>query len=74
MARFVDLIERLLNDTGGERTGAIRAQLQQTMDDHASVYRTETTLKQAEVDVAELKRRYLDVTVQDKGSRYNTDV
>ncbi len=68
------LIERLLNDTGGERTGAIRAQLQQTMDGHASVYRTETTLKQAEVDVAELKRRYSDVTVQDKGRRYNTDV
>jgi succinate dehydrogenase / fumarate reductase flavoprotein subunit len=44
------------------------------MDDHASVYRTEATLKQAEVDVAELKRRYSDVTVQDKGRRYNTDV
>jgi succinate dehydrogenase / fumarate reductase flavoprotein subunit len=44
------------------------------MDDHASVYRTDTTLKQAEVDVAELKRRYRDVTVQDKGKRYNTDV
>jgi succinate dehydrogenase / fumarate reductase flavoprotein subunit len=68
------LIDRLLNGTGGERTGAIRAELQQTMDDHASVYRTDTTLKQAEVDVAELKRRYLDVTVQDKGLRYNTDV
>ncbi len=68
------LIDRLLNGTGGERTGAIRAELQQTMDDHASVYRTDTTLKQAEVDVAELKRRYLEVTVQDKGLRYNTDV
>jgi succinate dehydrogenase / fumarate reductase flavoprotein subunit len=44
------------------------------MDDHASVYRTDTTLKQAEVDIAELKRRYLEVTVQDKGRRYNTDL
>lgn len=69
-----ELIDRLLNGTGGERTGAIRAELQQSMDDNASVYRTDTTLKQAEVDVAELKRRYLDVTVQDKGTRYNTDV
>ena len=68
------LIDRLLNGTGGERTGALRAELQQTMDDNASVYRTDTTLKQAEVDVAELKRRYVDVTVQDKGKRYNTDV
>ncbi|MEO8107530.1 MAG: succinate dehydrogenase flavoprotein subunit, partial [Actinomycetes bacterium] len=68
------LVDRLLNGTGGERTGAIRTELQQTMDDNASVYRTDTTLKQAEVDVAELKRRYLEVTVQDKGLRYNTDV
>ena len=68
------LVDRLLDGTGGERTGAIRTALQQTMDDNASVYRTDTTLKQAEVDVADLKRRYLDVTVQDKGLRYNTDV
>jgi succinate dehydrogenase / fumarate reductase flavoprotein subunit len=68
------LVDRLLDGTGGERTGAIRTALQQTMDDNASVYRTDTTLKQAEVDIADLKRRYLDVTVQDKGLRYNTDV
>ena len=68
------LIDRLLDGEGGERTGALRQSLQQTMDDNASVYRTDTTLKQAEADVSELKRRYEDVTVQDKGKRYNTDV
>ena len=68
------LLERLIDGGGGERTGTIRSALQQTMDDHASVYRTDTTLKQAEVDIAELKRRYLSVTVQDKGRRYNTDL
>ena len=84
-AQFVDLpadpaadvaalLERLIDGGGGERTGTIRSALQQTMDDHASVYRTDTTLKQAEVDIAELKRRYLSVTVQDKGRRYNTDL
>jgi succinate dehydrogenase / fumarate reductase, flavoprotein subunit len=68
------LIERLRDGEGGERTGSIRSALQQTMDDHASVYRTDTTLKQAEVDISELRSRYLDVTVQDKGRRYNTDL
>jgi len=68
------LIERMFHGEGGERAGAIRAELQQTMDDNASVYRTEATLKQAEVDIADLKRRYANVTVQDKGKRYNTDV
>ena len=44
------------------------------MDDNASVYRTDTTLKQAEADISELKLRYANVTVQDKGKRYNTDL
>ena len=69
-----ELVERMFDGEGGERAGAIRAELQQTMDDNASVYRTEATLKQAENDIAGLKRRYLNVTVQDKGKRYNTDV
>jgi succinate dehydrogenase / fumarate reductase flavoprotein subunit len=69
-----DLIGRMFDGEGGERAGAIRAGLQQTMDDNASVYRTEATLKQAEVDIAGLKQRYANVTVQDKGKRYNTDV
>jgi succinate dehydrogenase / fumarate reductase flavoprotein subunit len=73
-ARVVDLLERLRSSDGDERVGRIRGELQQSMDDHASVYRTETTLKQAEVDIAALKERYARVSIQDKGSRYNTDL
>jgi succinate dehydrogenase / fumarate reductase flavoprotein subunit len=67
-------VERLVTSDGGERTGTIRAELQQTMDDHASVYRTEATLKQALSDIEGLRERYPDVRVQDKGKRYNTDL
>ncbi|HVQ87078.1 MAG TPA: succinate dehydrogenase flavoprotein subunit [Actinomycetes bacterium] len=69
-----ELGEHLLNGDGTERTGPIRASLQQTMDDNASVYRTEATLDQASKDITELQRRYAQVTVQDKGKRYNTDL
>ena len=48
--------------------------LQETMDANASVYRTEATLKQAEVDIAALKERYLRVGVADRGKRYNTEL
>jgi succinate dehydrogenase / fumarate reductase flavoprotein subunit len=41
---------------------------------NAQVYRTETTLKQAEVDIARLKERYRRVGVMDKGKRFNTDL
>ncbi len=74
-ATFVEgLLQRLRDGSGSERVADIRADLQETMDVNASVYRTETTLKQAEVDIARLKERYQDVGVTDRGKRYNTDL
>ena len=52
----------------------LRAALQETMDTNASVYRTEATLKQAELDIAALKDRYQHVGVSDRGQRYNTEL
>src|SRR3954468_791530 len=74
-AAFVEgLLQRLRDGSGSERVADIRADLQETMDVNASVYRTEATLKQAEVDIARLKERYQDVGVTDRGKRYNTDL
>ena len=67
-------LERLRTGSGGENVAAVRADLQETMDVNATVYRTEATLKQAEIDIAALKDRYRSVTVMDKGTRYNTDL
>ncbi|GAA4540922.1 succinate dehydrogenase flavoprotein subunit [Amycolatopsis samaneae] len=64
----------LLSEHGDERVADIRKEMQQTMDSHASVYRTEDTLKQALTDVQALKERYGRITVADKGKRYNTDL
>jgi len=68
------LVEGIRSATGAERVARIRKDLQETMDLNAQVYRTEATLKQALTDVAELKRRYRHISVQDKGTRYNTDL
>lgn len=69
-----DQLSLLLSEHGDERVADIRTELQRTMDSHASVYRTEDTLKQALTDVQALKERYSRITVSDKGKRYNTDV
>jgi succinate dehydrogenase / fumarate reductase flavoprotein subunit len=68
------LLQRLRDGGGTENTAAIRAELQETMDANASVYRTEETLKQAEIDIAGLKERYLRVGISDRGKRYNTEL
>jgi succinate dehydrogenase / fumarate reductase flavoprotein subunit len=71
----VEALLQLLRDGGGtESVAAIRGELQETMDANASVYRTEATLKQAEVDIAGLKERYLRIGVADRGKRYNTEL
>jgi succinate dehydrogenase / fumarate reductase flavoprotein subunit len=68
------LLQRLKDGGGTELVAQIRSDLQETMDANASVYRTEATLKQAEVDIAALKERYLRVGVADRGKRYNTEL
>jgi len=70
----IALVEGLRSGTGSERVAALRKDMQETMDMNAQVYRTEATLKQALSDVQELKDRYKNVSVQDKGTRYNTDL
>ncbi len=74
-AGFVEaMLTRLRDGSGTERVADVRRELQETMDVNATVYRTEATLKQAEVDLAGLMERYQNVGVTDRGRRYNTDL
>jgi succinate dehydrogenase / fumarate reductase flavoprotein subunit len=70
----VDQIEMLRDAGGAERVAAIRSELQATMDINAQVYRDEGSLKQALSDIEGLKARYVNISVQDKGRRFNTDL
>ncbi|MCK0093352.1 succinate dehydrogenase flavoprotein subunit [Rhodococcus sp. HNM0563] len=69
-----DWLDLILHQGGSERVADIRRDLQQSMDNNASVFRTEETLTQALNDVHELKKRYKEITVHDKGKRYNSDL
>ena len=73
-AKVMSMVDGLRKSTGGERVAVLRTEMQATMDMNAQVYRTEATLKQALSDVQELRRRYQNVSIQDKGYRYNTDL
>ena len=73
-AQVVAMIEQMRDAGGSERVAAIRQELQATMDINAQVYRDEGSLKQALSDIEGLKARYVNVSVQDKGKRFNTDL
>ncbi|MFJ8197720.1 succinate dehydrogenase flavoprotein subunit [Streptomyces sp. NPDC096152] len=67
-------LERLRTSTGTERVATIRRELQDTMDANVMVFRTEQTIKTAVEKIAELRERYKNVAIQDKGKRFNTDL
>ncbi|WP_030874269.1 succinate dehydrogenase flavoprotein subunit [Streptomyces sp. NRRL S-1868] len=74
-AKFVlDEIENLRDATGNERVVEIRKALQETMDKNVMVFRTEQTLKEAVEEIGQLRKRYRNISVQDKGKRFNTDL
>ncbi|MFF8813156.1 succinate dehydrogenase flavoprotein subunit [Streptomyces pactum] len=67
-------VERLRESTGNERVADLRRELQETMDANVMVFRTEQTIKTAVEKIGELRERYKNVSVQDKGKRFNTDL
>ncbi|MCQ9183225.1 succinate dehydrogenase flavoprotein subunit [Streptomyces sp. IBSBF 2953] len=67
-------VERLRASTGTERVSVLRRELQETMDANVMVFRTEQTIKTAVEKIAELRERYKNVSIQDKGKRFNTDL
>ncbi len=74
-ASFVsDLVEQLRNSTGTERIAAIRKELQDEMDKNAQVFRTDESLEKVTHTIFELRERYKNIGIHDKGRRFNTDL
>ncbi|MFB7332198.1 succinate dehydrogenase flavoprotein subunit [Streptomyces adustus] len=73
-SQVVAQIEHLRTSTGTERVATLRRELQETMDANVMVFRTEQTIKTAVEKIAELRERYRNVSIQDKGKRFNTDL
>ncbi|MFJ6679862.1 succinate dehydrogenase flavoprotein subunit [Microbacterium sp. NPDC091382] len=69
-----EMIEGLRGNTGTERISTLRKKLQEEMDANAQVFRTEETLTNVMGTINDLRERYKNVHVDDKGKRYNTDL
>ncbi|KWR73962.1 succinate dehydrogenase flavoprotein subunit [Glutamicibacter nicotianae] len=67
-------LEGVLNGTGTERVAELRSILQETMDANVQVFRDERSLKEARDVIEDLRRRYKNISIQDKGKRFNLDL
>ena len=70
----VDMLAKVRAANGKEKVAQLRKELQETMDKNAQVFRTEETLNEALAKIAELRVRYENISIQDQGKRFNTDL
>ncbi|HAE74562.1 MAG TPA: succinate dehydrogenase flavoprotein subunit, partial [Candidatus Aquiluna sp.] len=70
----IAMIAKVRKAKGKEKIAQLRKELQETMDKNAQVFRTEETLNEALEKVAELRKRYENISIQDQGKRFNTDL
>ncbi|WP_061711643.1 succinate dehydrogenase flavoprotein subunit [Kocuria palustris] len=73
-ARTEALLDNARSDHGEEKVGAIRKDLQDTMDMNMQVFRTHDSIWQALQDIEKLQERYSRISIQDRGKRYNLDL
>ncbi|MCJ1695125.1 MULTISPECIES: succinate dehydrogenase flavoprotein subunit [Rathayibacter] len=69
-----DMLASLRDATGTERIASIRKELQDEMDKNAQVFRTDESLEQVTGTIQRLRDRFRNISVQDKGKRFNTDL
>lgn len=70
----LELLARTRNGSGKERASHVRQEMQHTMMENASVFRTQETLSRQVEELGELKARFAEVGVDDSGRRYNTEL
>jgi len=68
------ILDQVKNGPGTERVAALRKELQDSMDRNAQIFRTDESLQEVTELIEQLRARYLNIGVQDKGKRYNTDL
>jgi succinate dehydrogenase / fumarate reductase, flavoprotein subunit len=72
--RTEEMVAKIKNSSGAESVSKIRSELQQTMQDNASVFRTEETLSTQVEILKTLFARYENIGITDRGERFNTDL
>ncbi len=69
-----DMIKSYMQSSGQETSGAIRAELQESMMENVSVFRKKKSLTVALDKIKQLKTRYKKISIQDKGHCFNRDL
>jgi succinate dehydrogenase / fumarate reductase flavoprotein subunit len=72
--RTLARIEHLKGIKTGEKTAVLRAAMQDVMMKYCSVFRQKESLSRAREEIKSLTDRYREITIDNRGSRFNTDL
>jgi len=68
------IFDGLLQQNGTENPAPIRRELRALMDRHAGVYRNGESMREGLDKIAELRRRFRNIRIQDKSRIYNSNL
>jgi succinate dehydrogenase / fumarate reductase flavoprotein subunit len=67
-------LDRILNSEGSEKVATLREEMQRVMMDKVGVFREESSMAEAVKKMKEIRQRYHNIKIDDKGKRFNTDL
>ncbi|NIW44180.1 MAG: FAD-dependent oxidoreductase [Gammaproteobacteria bacterium] len=74
LAKNMKRIRSFLDNTGSENVEDIAQELKTTMMDNVGVFRDQTKMEAAITDIQQLKIRFKQAGIMDKGKQFNTDL
>lgn len=74
VAEIRDELDRIRSNEDGERVATLRDEMRTVMMRQVGVFRTEEGMQAAADKLAELRERFQNVTIDDKGTRFNQDL
>lgn len=73
-AEIKAVLEGIRNNQGNEKVATLRREMQDIMMTNVGVFRTAELIEGALNKIRELKQRYTRIAIQDKGTRFNTEL
>ncbi len=72
--RTTATIDGIMNSKGKEKVGALRTELQEKMMEKVGIFRNEEDLEAMTSEINDLRSRYQEIAIDDKGKVFNTDL
>lgn len=72
--KIIDRFDKIRYSSGNTATAKIRAQMQDVMQKHAAVFRTEESLAEGKAKIDQTREMFSDVKVVDKSLIWNSDL